>query len=110
MPEKNPDIYALIWAWLQSKFATHDVAICGVVVAFFVSLLKSFLHDPKDTPKRVLAEACLCSLLVYSVNPLLVYAGLDKSLLIPIGTAIGMFGTSFIRQQMFKYLKSKGKI
>lgn len=109
MPEKTPDIWAMIYA----RIATHDIVICGVLVAFFSSLFKSFLYDKKDTWRRVLVEASLCSLIVYSVNPILThyglpYYGLPHELIIPIGTAIGMFGTSLIRQIIFKYLRKKG--
>ncbi|MBF0785778.1 phage holin, lambda family [Muribacter muris] len=104
MPDKTPDIWAIIYA----RIATHDIVICGVLVAFFSSLFKSFLYDKKDTWRRVLVEACLCSLIVYSVNPMLKHYGLPNELIIPIGTVIGMFGTSIIRQIIFKYLRKKG--
>lgn len=108
MPEKNPDIYAQLWAWISAKLANHNIILCSVVIAFFVSLIKSFLYAQKDTPKRVFAEACLCSLIVFSVNPILVHSQWDNSFIIPIGTMIGMFGTSIIRQLIFRWLKRRG--
>lgn len=104
MPEKQIDV----WAWIYTRIATHDIVICGVLVAFFSSLLKSFLYDKKDTWRRVLTEASLCSLIVYSVNPLLQHYGLPHELIIPAGTVIGMFGTSLIRQIIFKILRKRG--
>lgn len=106
MPEKNPDI----WAWIYARIATHDIVICGVLVAFFSSLFKSFLYDKKDTWRRVLTEASLCSLIVYSVDPVLMYYQIPHELIVPLGTIIGMFGTSLIRQIIFKILRKKGLI
>lgn len=108
MPEKNPDVYTQIWAWISTRFANDYSLVCAVILAFFVSLFRSFLYGGKDTPKRVLAEACLCSLIVYSVDPILFYFQFDKAFLIPVGTTIGLFGTSVIRQMIFKFLKNKG--
>lgn len=110
MPEKNPDVYAQIWAFFISKMPKDYSLICAVIITFFVSFLRSFLYDPKDTAKRVFAEACLCSVIVFSIDPILLYLGLGKSFIIPIGTAIGLYGTSAVRQAIFKYLKAKGKL
>ncbi|QLB20066.1 phage holin, lambda family [Vespertiliibacter pulmonis] len=109
MPEKNPDIYAQIWAFFISKLPKDYSLTCAVVITFFVSFLRSFLYDPKDTVKRVFAEACLCSVIVYSADPALQYLGFEKPLIIPVGTVIGLFGTSAVRQAIFKYLKSRRK-
>lgn len=101
MPEKNPDLWSVVVAYVLQ----HSSFVCGVLVAFFASLSKSFLYGKKDTARRVIVEAFLCSLIAGSMRPLLTHFGLDIDLITPIGAAL--LGTSAIRQLILRFLKSK---
>lgn len=103
MPEKNPDLWSVVVAYVLQ----HSSFVCGVLVAFFASLSKSFLYGKKDTARRVIVEAFLCSLIAGSMRPLLTHFGLDIDLITPIGAALGLLGTSAIRQLILRFLKSK---
>jgi hypothetical protein len=83
MPEKNPDLWTVVVAY----FVQHSSFVCGVLVAFFASLSKSFLYGKKDTARRVIVEAFLCSLIAGSIRPVLTHFGLDIDLITPIGAA-----------------------
>ncbi|AJA73047.1 phage holin, lambda family [Mannheimia haemolytica] len=107
MPEKNPDIYTQAWNYLVMFLSNHNGWICGVIIAFFTSITKSFLYGKTDTPKRVLAEAILCSVIAGSMRPILIYLNADVSLITPIGAGIGLLGTSAIRQMILKFLNKK---
>lgn len=107
MPEKNPDVWAQIWAFLSYQLANHNQFWCGVFIAFVASVSKSFLYGKKDTVRRVLVEAFLCSLIAGSIRPILVHFGLEIDLITPIGAAVGLLGTSVIRQVVLRFLKNK---
>lgn len=107
MPDKSPDIWAQIWTWAEMHFANHNAVVCGVVIAFFASLLKSFLYGRTDTARRVLAEALLCSVIAGSCRPILEIMGWGVDLITPIGAAVGLVGTSAVRQIILKFLNNK---
>ena len=64
----------------------------------------------KDTARRVIVEAFLCSLIAGSMRPLLTHFGLDIDLITPIGAALGLLGTSAIRQLILRFLKNKAGV
>lgn len=105
MPQKDPSNWALVADYIQNKWAVYGALITGVAIAFFASCLNYFLWGKQDRPKKVLAEASLCSIIVYAVHPLLIYVGLNQELIIPIGTAVGLTGTSYIRQLLLKFMQ-----
>lgn len=107
MPEKNPDVWTQIYSALAYHFSNHNQLICGVVIAFFTSLTKSFLYGKKDTPRRVLAEAVLCSIIAGSMQPVLIWLKLGTDMITPFGAAIGLLGTSMIRQLILKFVNRK---
>lgn len=107
MPEKSPDLWTQIWAWVEMHFANHNAVVCGVVIAFFASLLKSFLYGRQDTVRRVLAEALLCSVIAGSCRPILEVMGWGVDLITPIGAAVGLVGTSAVRQIILKFVNRK---
>lgn len=107
MPEKNPDIWEQIWWQVSTFLSNHNGLVCGVIIAFFTSITKSFLYGKSDTPKRVFAEAILCSVIAGSMRPILIYFDASVDLITPIGAGIGLLGTSAIRQLILKFLNSK---
>lgn len=110
MSNNTPDVWTQIWSLLTLHFANHNQLMCGVVIAFFTSLLKSFLYGKTDAPRRVIAEAMLCSLIAGSSQPALIYFNIDTNLITPIGAGIGLVGTSAIRQAMFWLINKKMEI
>lgn len=107
MPEKNPDIWQQIWNLLMTHFSNHNQLICGVIIAMFTSVTKSFLYGKSDTARRVAAEAVLCGVLAGVSRPILEVLGLNVDLITPIGAMIGLVGTSAIRQLILKFANKK---
>ncbi|AWG96465.1 phage holin, lambda family [Actinobacillus pleuropneumoniae] len=107
MPEKNPDVWGQIWNFIAVHLVNHNQLICGVVIAMFTSVTKSFLYGKTDTAKRVLAEAVLCGVLAGVSRPILEVSGLSIDLITPIGAMIGLAGTSAIRQLILKFINRK---
>lgn len=101
MPEKNADVYAIIWAWFVHQWNSQNHLICGVAVAVITSISQAFLNGKKDTALRVLAEAVMCGLIVGATVPLLDDVGLKGTQWVqPISIIIGYYGTSGIRIAM----------
>lgn len=107
MPEKNPDVWTQLWNFLVAFVANHNGLVCGVIIAFFTSVTKSFLYGKTDTPKRVFAEAILCSVIAGSMRPILIYLDASVDLITPIGAGIGLLGTSAIRQIILKFVNRR---
>lgn len=107
MPEKNLDVWQQIWGWIADHMANHNQLVCGVIIAMFTSVTKSFLYGKTDTWRRVVAEAILCGVLAGVSRPLLEISGLSVDLITPIGAAIGLAGTSVIRQSILKLVNRK---
>lgn len=107
MPNNTPDVWTQIWTFLTVHFSNHNQLICGIVVAFFASLIKSFLYGKRDTPKRVIAEAILCSLIAGSIQPILLHFQLNIDLITPIGAGVGLVGTSVIRRIILTFFNKK---
>ncbi|QZP17055.1 phage holin, lambda family [Avibacterium paragallinarum] len=108
--KKNPDVWNQIWTFITFHLSNHNHLICAVVVAFFASLLKAFLYGKTDSPRRVTAEALLCSLIAGVMQPVLMHFHFDISLITPAGAAIGLAGTSAVRQLLLGFFKSKAGI
>lgn len=104
MPNNIPDVWTQIWAFLTLHFSNHNQMICATVLAAITSLTKSFLYGKKDTPKRVIAEAVLCSIIAGSIQPVLIHLNWSIDLITPIGVALGLVGTSIIRQTILKLI------
>lgn len=107
MPDKTPDVWTQIWAWLTLHFAHHNQTICGVVIAFLVSITKSFLYGKADTVRRVIAEAVLCSLIAWASQPVWIWLNLPANLITPFGAGLGLLGTSAVRQFILKFINRK---
>ncbi|WP_288061362.1 phage holin, lambda family [Rodentibacter caecimuris] len=107
MPNNTPDVWTQIWTLLVTHFSNHNQLICGVVIAFFTSLIKSFLYGKRDTPKRVIAEALLCSLIAGSIQPILLHFQLSVDLITPIGAGIGLAGTSIVRRIILTFFNKR---
>lgn len=107
MPEKNPDVWTQIWHWFMAFMSNHNGLVCGVIIAFFTSITKSFLYGKSDTPKRVFAEAILCAVIAGSIRPILIHFNASVDLITPIGAGIGLLGTSAIRQFILKFINRK---
>lgn len=107
MPNNNPDVWAQIWAFLTLHVSNNDKLICGVAIAFFTSITKSFLYGKTDTPRRIAAEAVLCAIISGSLHPVLVHFNLERDLLAPLGAALSLIGTSAIRQIILRIVNSK---
>ena len=104
MSNNTPDVWTQIWTFLTLNFSNHNQVICATVLAAGTSLTKSFLYGKKDTPRRVLAEAMLCSIIAGSMQPVLKHINWSPDLMTPIGVVVGIVGTSIIRQSILRLI------
>lgn len=110
MSNNQPDFWIQFLEFLRSRWQESSAIYCAASVGFCAALLRSFLYGKKDSPRRITAESALCSLIIYSAHPIFVYFNLSTELMIPLGTAMGLFGTSMIRQLLIKYVTRKIEI
>lgn len=98
MPEKNADIWGQIWAYFVSLWVNHNHYICSMMIAGVVAFSRPFLLNGKhETKTGTLADALVCSAIVWAVLPLLRALHIDADYLPIISIVIGMFGTKQIR-------------
>ena len=105
MPEKNPDLWTVVVAY----FVQHSSFVCGVLVAFLHPYRNHFFTVKKTQPEEFIVEAFLCSLIAGSIRPVLTHFGLDIDLITPIGAALGLLGTSAIRQLILRFFKKQSR-
>lgn len=98
MPEKNADIWNQIWAYCVSLWVNHNHYLCSMLIAFLVAFTRPFLLNGKqETKTGTLADAIVCSAIVWAVLPLLRALQINADYLPMISIVIGMFGTKQIR-------------
>lgn len=98
MPERNPDIWGQIWAYFVSLWVNHNHYLCSMVIAFLVAFTRPFLlNGRRETKTGTLADAIVCSAIVWAVLPLLRALQIDADYLPMISIVIGMFGVKKIR-------------
>lgn len=107
MSNNQPDVWTQIWNEVALLLSNHDKVICAAIIAFFASLLKSYLYGQTDTWKRVLAEAILCGLIAGTMRPVLVYFNLDPEWIVHVGAGVGLVGTSVIRRILLSLLEKR---
>lgn len=108
MPERNPDIWGQTWAYLVGVWVNHNHYFCSMVVAGIVAFTRPFLlNGRRETKTGTLADAVVCSAVVWAVLPLLRATHIDPDYLPMISIVIGMFGTKQIRDIGLAIAKKK---
>lgn len=91
MPEKNPDFWAAVLAWL------HAVAPQLSAFALSVSVAALRVIYGGGTRRQMILEAALCGLATLMMVPLLEYLGLPQSMATFVGGLVGFIGVEKIR-------------
>ncbi|WP_136449896.1 phage holin, lambda family [Haemophilus influenzae] len=87
MPIKEPDVWALIWSWLQTNLSSSSAQ--SAFWALFISLLRFGFMRKKPAIRYVLIDAAMCASI----------AG--------VATMIGFVGTEKIREFLFKFINRR---
>lgn len=108
MPEKQPDIYKLIWLYFTEFVLLHKTMLCAVLVTGLVAFLKAMSDKKKDTFWSVLTECIFCMLIVGALFYLLDEFNIHEDWIRPIAVGVGYYGTAKIRQISDKFLEKLG--
>ena len=103
MPEKQPDIWLVIWAYIQQNYN----AIAGFVMAFFMSMLRAWFLQKKSSYRQRMLDGAICGALTLSCMSLLTHLGVAENLSTFIGGLLGFVGAEEIRKFLFALIRKK---
>lgn len=103
MPDKDPNIWAVLLATLQSLHPS----VQGAFMATFIALLR-VVYDGQETNRtRMFLEAAICGCLSLSCSSALGWFGAPDTVAIAIGGGIGFIGVTKIREMALSWLSRR---
>ncbi|WKS98491.1 phage holin, lambda family [Gallibacterium salpingitidis] len=103
MPDKDPGVWLIIWAYLQQNYN----AIAGFVMAFFMSILRALFLQQKSSYRRRVLDGAICGALTLSCMSLLNFLGMPENLAVFAGGMLGFIGAEKIREFLFRFISTK---
>lgn len=104
MPTKNPDIWAMIWAWCS----LHANSIYSFSATFFIAILRIIYAGKERRCWRVLSESLLCGTLAVTSETIFEYFELPPKLAVGLGAVIALFGIDKVREIALRYVDKQG--
>lgn len=105
MPMKEPDVWAMIIAWLQLNFGNGTIHSAGA--AIFMSLLRMGFMRKKPAFRYVFIDAMICASIAGVTVPICTHLVGHAEFSGFLGTMIGFIGTEKIRDFLFKFINTK---
>lgn len=101
MPEKSPEVWAAVLAWLH--------AIAPSLYAFCLSVTIAVLRVVYGggTKRQMVLEGALCGFATLTLVPLLEYFGLPQSMATFVGGSVGFLGTEKLRDLAVRFGEKK---
>ena len=101
MPEKSPEVWAAVLAWLH--------AIAPSLYAFCLSVTIAVLRVVYGggTKRQMVLEGALCGFATLTLVPLLEYFGLPQSMATFVGGSVGFLGTEKLRELAVRFGEKK---
>lgn len=101
MPEKSPEVWAAVLAWLH--------AIAPSLYAFCLSVTIAVLRVVYGggTKRQMVLEGALCGFATLTMVPLLEYFGLPQSMATFVGGSVGFLGTEKLRDLAVRFGEKK---
>lgn len=101
MPEKSPEVWAAVLAWLH--------AIAPSLYAFCLSVTIAVLRVVYGggTKRQMILEGALCGFATLTLVPLLEYFGLPQSMATFVGGSVGFLGTEKLRELAVRFGEKK---
>lgn len=104
MPEKSPEVWAAVLAWL------HAIAPSLYAVALSVVIAGLRVVYGGGTRRQMILESALCGLATLAVVPLLEWAGLPQNMATFVGGLFGFIGVEKIRGMAERFGEKKAGI
>lgn len=105
MPMKEPDVWAMIIAWLQLNFGNGTIHSAGA--AIFMSLLRMGFMRNKPAFRYVFIDAMICASIAGVAVPICTHLVGHAEFSGFLGTMIGFIGTEKIREFLFKFINRR---
>ena len=105
MPMKDPDVWALIWAWLQVNIGNGSIQSAGAAVA--MSLLRIGFMRKKPSFRYMLIDAAICASIAGVAVPVCTHVFGHADFSAFFGTMMGFIGTEKIREYLFKFINRR---
>lgn len=109
MPEKSPDVWAILWSWVLLHANTLTTAASAIVAV----ILRAFFVRKKPLWRYTTLDALICALIAVTAEPLtqpfldfFFHTGSERASYF-IGVMIGFIGTERLREYLFKFLNKK---
>ena len=101
MPEKSPEVWAAVLAWLH--------AIAPSLYAFALSVTIALLRViyGGGSKRQMILESALCGLATLAMVPLLEWIGLPQNMATFVGGLFGFLGTEKIRDLAIRWGEKK---
>ena len=98
VPEKDPNLWALLAAWL----AHHSPTLYGFSLAVGVAIVRVIYGG--GTVRQMILEGALCGLLSLTLTSGLELVGLPISAAAFVGGMVGFIGTEAVREFAMKWI------
>ncbi|HED4400527.1 TPA: phage holin, lambda family [Pasteurella multocida] len=109
MPEKNPDIWAMIWIWLQLHANTITTAGSAIIAV----ILRAFFVRKKPMLRYTVLDSMICALIAVTAEPIaqpflqfFFHVESEKPSYF-LGVMIGFIGTERLREFLFKFINKR---
>ncbi|MBL8444789.1 MAG: phage holin, lambda family [Zoogloeaceae bacterium] len=94
MPEKDPQLWELLFRWLPETMS----AVMAALLSAVIGLLRVIYDGRERRWLRVLLEGLLCALMTFSVVTAATAYGISERYSAGIGGFIGFIGTDHLRR------------
>lgn len=105
MPIKEPDIWSMIWTWLQVHLGNGSIQSAGSAV--LMSLLRIGFMRKKPSFRYMFIDAMICASIAGVTVPVCTHIFGHSEFSAFFGTMIGFIGTEKIREFLFKFINRK---
>ncbi|HDX1186381.1 phage holin, lambda family [Pasteurella multocida] len=109
MPEKNPDIWTVLWVWLQLNANTITTAGSAIIVV----ILRALFFRKKPLLRYTILDSLICALIAITAEPIaqpflqfFFHIESDRASYF-VGVMIGFIGTERLREFLFKFINKK---
>lgn len=97
MPEKSPDLWAALLAWLSM----HAPSVYAFLLSVTVAVVRVIYGG--GTRRQMVLEGVMCGLATLTLVPLLQYLGLPQSMATFAGGLVGFIGVEKLRDIAIRF-------
>lgn len=105
MPIKEPDIYAQIWAFIQTHLSWNSTV--SFALTFFIAIFRICYVGREHSKIRMAAESLLCGTLAVASESVFEYLGMPAKLAVAFGAIIALFGIDELRRMAKIYMAKR---